>query len=67
MQIESLKKSSLKVLKKNAELKSLGSVDIYLKKYAWTIRLDHTFKLKPKPFTRPRIKQIFGFLPAAFR
>ena len=35
--------------------------------YGWRVRLDHQFTEKIEPFTRPRLRQIPGFIGLSFR
>jgi non-lysosomal glucosylceramidase len=37
------------------------------KEYCWSVKLGHTFKETLKPFTMPRIRQTFEFLPLSIR
>ena len=44
-----------------------GSLDKYLIKYCWSVKLNNRFKKRPKPFTRPRFKQSINLLGTGLR
>jgi hypothetical protein len=45
----------------------VGAMDKQLLPYCWSLRLNHRFKKRPKPFTRPRFKQSIHFLGMGLR
>jgi hypothetical protein len=45
----------------------VGSLDRHLLPYCWSLRMNHRFKKRPKPFTRPRFKQSISFLGTGLR
>ena len=45
----------------------IGAVNNSLIEYTWSINFNHKFKYKPKPFQRPRIKQLYGFIGTGLR
>ena len=40
---------------------------IDLKEYCWSVKLNHEFKQKIAPFTKPRVKQTIEFIPFFLR
>ena len=45
----------------------IGTLDKNLIPFCWSVKLNHKFSKKPKPFTRPRFKQTFNFIGVGLR
>lgn len=44
-----------------------GFVDLLFKEHALAMSLSHAFRFRPKPFTRPRLKEVVNLIQVALR
>lgn len=44
-----------------------GFVEMLFKEHALAMSLSHSFRFKPKPFTRPRLKEVVSLIQVALR
>ena len=44
-----------------------GFINLVFKEHALAMSLSHSFRFKPKPFTRPRLKEILNLIQVALR
>lgn len=50
-----------------AESYNGGFVDLLFKEHALAMSLSHSFRFRPKPFTRPRLKEVLSLIQVALR
>ena len=56
-----------KTKKQFTNVNCIGAMNDSLIEYSWSIGFNHEFKHKPKPFSRPRLKQIIPLISAGLR
>ncbi len=51
----------------NLDINYVDDIDKIAVKHSWSIKLNKTFKYKPKPFRVPKLKESIKLIPTAFR